>query len=74
MSAASDSVSRMPRRIRRITARAERRAEAARLSAEARDIEAERANAARRGADADALAELEARQQALRRAVDAAFR
>jgi hypothetical protein len=54
--------------------RAERRGEAARLSAEARGIEAERAAAARRGADTDALAELEARQQALRRAVDAAFR
>ena len=54
--------------------RDERRAEAARLSAEARSIEAERAEAARRGADQGALAGLEARQQALRRAVDAAFR
>jgi hypothetical protein len=54
--------------------RDERRAEAARLSAQARSIEAERAEAARRGADQGALAGLEARQQALRRAVDAAFR
>lgn len=54
--------------------RDQRRAEAAGLSAEARRLEAERADAARRGADPDALAGLEARQQALRRAVDAAYR
>ncbi|MFN6954482.1 MAG: hypothetical protein ACK4PG_06780 [Acetobacteraceae bacterium] len=54
--------------------RAERRAEAARLAAEAERLDRDRADAARRGADADALAGLEARQQALRRAVDAAFR
>ncbi|MCX7683796.1 MAG: hypothetical protein N2Z67_00835 [Acetobacteraceae bacterium] len=54
--------------------RAERRAEAARLAAEAERLERDRAAAARGGATAEALAGLEARQQALRRAVDAAYR
>jgi chromosome segregation ATPase len=54
--------------------RRQRGTEATGLSAEAARIEAERAAAARRGADAAALADLEARQQALRRAVDAAYR